>query len=135
MDPISIIVTALATGAAAGLKPTAAKVIQDAYAGIKALIQRNIDVNPSLNATTETFFDEALQAARKAETRYRSARSQTLRPLEGVTVSIKDFHSIKGRRTTYGSKAYADFKPTSTAPMASASPTLATPRSMKSRRR
>ncbi len=40
MDPISIIVTALATGAAAGLKPTAAKVIQDAYAGIKALIQR-----------------------------------------------------------------------------------------------
>ncbi|TAK08151.1 MAG: hypothetical protein EPO39_05055 [Candidatus Manganitrophaceae bacterium] len=40
MDPISMIVTALATGAAAGLKPTAAKIIQDAYAGIKALIQR-----------------------------------------------------------------------------------------------
>lgn len=40
MDPISMIVTALATGAAAGLKPTAAKVVQDAYAGIKALILR-----------------------------------------------------------------------------------------------
>ncbi|MBI3804968.1 MAG: hypothetical protein HY282_14530 [Nitrospirae bacterium] len=40
MDPISIIVTALATGAAAGLKPTAAKVIQDAYEGIKGLILR-----------------------------------------------------------------------------------------------
>jgi hypothetical protein len=40
MDPISIIVTALATGAAAGLKPTAEKVIQDAYAAIKALILR-----------------------------------------------------------------------------------------------
>ncbi len=42
MDPISMIVTALATGAAAGLKPTAAKVIQDAYVGIKALIQRKV---------------------------------------------------------------------------------------------
>ena len=40
MDPISIIVTALAAGAAAGLKPTAEKVIQDAYAAIKALILR-----------------------------------------------------------------------------------------------
>lgn len=40
MDPITIIVTALAAGAAAGLKPTAEKVVKDAYAGIKALIQR-----------------------------------------------------------------------------------------------
>lgn len=40
MEPISIIVTALATGAAAGLKPAAEKIIQDAYAGIKALILR-----------------------------------------------------------------------------------------------
>lgn len=83
---------------------------------LQALIQRNLDLNPSLNATTETFFDEALVAARKAEGKYRNARSQSLRPLEGVTVAIKDFHSIKGRRTTYGSKAYADFKPASTAP-------------------
>lgn len=41
MDPtITIIVTALVAGAAAGLKPTAEKAIKDAYAGIKALIQR-----------------------------------------------------------------------------------------------
>jgi parallel beta-helix repeat protein len=40
MDPISIIVTALATGAAAGLKPTAEKAIKDAYDGIKSLIRR-----------------------------------------------------------------------------------------------
>jgi len=40
MDPISIIVTALATGAAAGLKSTAEKAIKDAYASIKGLIKR-----------------------------------------------------------------------------------------------
>jgi hypothetical protein len=40
MDPISIIVAALAAGAAAGLKPAAEQAVKDAYAGIKALIQR-----------------------------------------------------------------------------------------------
>jgi hypothetical protein len=40
MDPITIIVTALATGAASGLKPAAERVIKEAYDGIKTLIQR-----------------------------------------------------------------------------------------------
>lgn len=40
MDPISIIVTALVTGAAAALKPTTEQAIKDAYAAIKALIHR-----------------------------------------------------------------------------------------------
>jgi len=40
MDPITIIVIALATGAAAGLKPTAENVIKDTYTGIKTLIRR-----------------------------------------------------------------------------------------------
>src|SRR5215210_7285808 len=40
MDPISIIVAALAAGAVAGLKPTAEQAVKDTYAGIKALIQR-----------------------------------------------------------------------------------------------
>lgn len=39
MDPISLIVSALAAGAAAGLKPMAEKVVKDAYEGIKAVIQ------------------------------------------------------------------------------------------------
>lgn len=38
MDPISIIVTALATGAAAALKPTTEKLITDAYSSLKAWI-------------------------------------------------------------------------------------------------
>src|SRR5260370_3897391 len=40
MDPISIIVMALVSGAAAALKPTTEQAIKDAYAGIKGLIQR-----------------------------------------------------------------------------------------------
>jgi hypothetical protein len=43
MDPITLIVTALATGAAAGLKPTAEKAIKDAYEGLKALIVRRYE--------------------------------------------------------------------------------------------
>jgi len=38
MDPVSIIVMALATGAGAALKPTAEDAVKGAYAGIKALI-------------------------------------------------------------------------------------------------
>lgn len=40
MDPISIIVMALVTGAATALKPTTEQAIKDAYAGLKGLIQR-----------------------------------------------------------------------------------------------
>lgn len=49
MDPISIIVTALVLGAAAGLKPTTGQTVKDAYAGLKALLQRKFArVNVSL---------------------------------------------------------------------------------------
>jgi hypothetical protein len=40
MDPISTIVSALAAGAAAGLKPSAEKFVKDAYNGIKAMVKR-----------------------------------------------------------------------------------------------
>jgi hypothetical protein len=40
MDPISIIVMALVSGAAAALKPTTEQAIKDAYVGLKGLIQR-----------------------------------------------------------------------------------------------
>ncbi len=39
MDPITILVTALVLGAAAGLKPTAEQLVKDSYAGIKRVIQ------------------------------------------------------------------------------------------------
>ena len=49
MDPVSLIVMALAAGAAAGLKPAAENAVKDAYAGIKRLIQdryAKVDVAP-----------------------------------------------------------------------------------------
>jgi len=52
MDPIGVIVSALASGAAAGLKPTAEKAIKDAYAGLKSMIQRKysrVDLLPIEN--------------------------------------------------------------------------------------
>jgi hypothetical protein len=40
MDPITLILTALAAGAGAGVKDTASSAITDAYNGLKTLIQR-----------------------------------------------------------------------------------------------
>lgn len=39
MEPITIIVTAIALGASAGLKPVAEQAVKDAYAGLKSVIQ------------------------------------------------------------------------------------------------
>lgn len=52
MEPVSIIVTAIAGGALAGLKPTAEQAVKDAYAGFKALLRRkygSVDVTPIEN--------------------------------------------------------------------------------------
>ena len=43
MDTVSLILTALATGAASSLKDTAGTAVKDAYNGLKALIEEHID--------------------------------------------------------------------------------------------
>lgn len=46
MDPITLVVTAVALGAAAGLTDTASQAVKDAYAGLKALLTRRaVDVS------------------------------------------------------------------------------------------
>ena len=40
MDPLTSLVTALAAGAAAALKPTVEQAIKDSYTALKGLIQR-----------------------------------------------------------------------------------------------
>jgi len=45
-----------------------------------------------------------------------ASRARQPRPLEGVTVAIKDFHPVKGEITTFGSKIYRDYRPDHTAP-------------------
>lgn len=49
MDPVSLVVIALAAGAAAGLKSTAEAAVRDAYAGLKAFIRSRyaqVDLTP-----------------------------------------------------------------------------------------
>ncbi|MBY6059071.1 amidase [Leisingera daeponensis] len=74
---------------------------------LQAQINRAAEVEPVINAFTETFFDTAMQQARQAERRYLD-RTGDLRPLEGLTVTVKDVIDQKGARTTYGSLVYRD---------------------------
>ncbi len=47
MDPVSVVVAALAAGAVAGAQGTAADVVKDAYATLKALVRRRFAGRPS----------------------------------------------------------------------------------------
>jgi hypothetical protein len=46
MDPITLIVAALAAGAAAGVQGTAASAVKDAYAGLKTLVKKRFAGRP-----------------------------------------------------------------------------------------
>lgn len=47
MDPVSLIVAALAAGASAALKDTAAEAVKDAYNGLKSLLKRKLGDKPA----------------------------------------------------------------------------------------
>jgi hypothetical protein len=47
MDPVTLIVTALAAGAAMGMQDTASAMIKDAYAGLKAMVNRRLGGGPN----------------------------------------------------------------------------------------
>lgn len=46
MDPITLIVTALAAGAALGVQDTASAMVKDAYASLKALVKKRLGGGP-----------------------------------------------------------------------------------------
>lgn len=46
MDPITLIVTALAAGAALGVQDSASAMVKDAYASLKALVRRRLGGDP-----------------------------------------------------------------------------------------
>jgi amidase len=73
---------------------------------LEAQIARAEQYEPTINAFTETYFEEAREQARDAEARWRDPDSA--RPLEGITVAVKDAQAIAGKRTTYGSLTLAD---------------------------
>ena len=82
---------------------------------IDALIDRAEALNPQLKAFTATHFERARAQARKAETKY-ARKGAGLRRLEGVPVAIKDLHPIKGEKTTYASRIFAQNRDQVTAP-------------------
>jgi Asp-tRNA(Asn)/Glu-tRNA(Gln) amidotransferase A subunit family amidase len=82
---------------------------------LQALIDRIEETNDSVNCLTHTYFDRALAQAKKAEQTYVSS-PDSARPLEGVPCAIKDWHSVAGEVTTYGSRAFVDFRPERSAP-------------------
>jgi Asp-tRNA(Asn)/Glu-tRNA(Gln) amidotransferase A subunit family amidase len=82
---------------------------------LQAVIDRIEDVNERLNCFTYTFFDRAMVQARRAEQVYVKS-PDSARPLEGVPCAIKDWHSVAGGITTYGSRAFMDFRPDQSAP-------------------
>jgi Asp-tRNA(Asn)/Glu-tRNA(Gln) amidotransferase A subunit family amidase len=67
------------------------------------------DVNPHLNCFCFVFPDEAMEQARAAEQAV--LRGDTLGPLHGVPVAIKDFTPTRGKRTTLGSYAFENWIP------------------------
>ncbi|WP_349536606.1 amidase [Rhodococcus rhodochrous] len=82
---------------------------------MEAVIQRAEDTNGALNCLTHEYFERALQQAREAEKTY-ATNPDSARPLEGVPCAIKDWHSVEGEITTYGSRLFKDFRPDQTAP-------------------
>ncbi len=85
MDPITVIVAALAAGAAAGLTATAEQAVKDAYAGLKQwLHDRYADINLALlerdpkSASRQGVLAEDLAAAGAVEDAELHAKAQEL---------------------------------------------------------
>lgn len=73
---------------------------------MEATIGRAEAVQPAINAFTYTHFDEAMDAARKAEAKY--ARGARTGPLEGLPIGIKDESEIAGKPMSSGSLVFRD---------------------------
>jgi len=68
-------------------------------------------LNPQINAIVAIDPKAAYSQARDSDTR--TACDQRLSPLDGIPVTVKDNIFMEGFCATWGSKLYADFRPTS----------------------
>lgn len=75
----------------------------------RAFLERIDRVNPKINVFATLVPEQALAAAQKAEEAL--TRGEATGPLHGVPFTLKDLNATKGIRTTYGSKAYAEYVP------------------------
>ncbi len=74
---------------------------------LEAQIARAGVVEGRVNALAFTFFDEALEAARRAEARY-AGKDGGPRRLEGLTLAVKEDTAVLGKPRTFGSLIFAD---------------------------
>ncbi len=84
---------------------------------LEAQIARAEVVEPQINAFAFTYFDAAREQAKQAEALYASNPDQA-RPLEGLTVGIKDEMDVAGQPNTQGSLIYKDTIATEDHPVA-----------------
>jgi len=75
---------------------------------LEVQIERIEALNDKVNCITYKHYDEARTAARESERRYREGKP---RPLEGITVAVKDEYQTKGWVTTKGSLLLKDAPP------------------------
>jgi Asp-tRNA(Asn)/Glu-tRNA(Gln) amidotransferase A subunit family amidase len=80
-----------------------------AVEAVEAVLDRIAHADPAINAFITVTREAALEEAHAADRR--RDRSETLGPLHGVPVSIKDILYTKGVRTTAGSKVFENFIP------------------------
>ena len=72
---------------------------------LNAQIKRIVDAGPRINAITDGHFDEALKAASTSEARYHRGDA---RPLEGISVAVKEEYARRGWAVTAGSRLFKD---------------------------
>jgi amidase len=78
---------------------------------MEAVIARAEEAEPKINAFTFKYYDEAIQAAQEAESKYSKGEA---RPLEGIPTAIKDESEIAGLPTSNASFLMEDYVPEST---------------------
>src|SRR3954454_14107999 len=72
---------------------------------LKAQLVRFQDVGPGINAFTCDHFQEALEAARESEARYKRG---DVRPLEGISIAVKEEYGRRGWKMTSGSMLFKE---------------------------
>ena len=80
---------------------------------LKSIIKRAKEINPKINALNFTFFDKAIDEAKKSEEKFMKNNSNLL-PLEGIPLAIKDEEDIEGQPNTNGSLILKDHFATQT---------------------
>lgn len=72
---------------------------------VRTYLERIEQIDPELNAYVTVCAEEALAAARDAD------RATSEAPFHGVPIAIKDLSATAGIRTTFSSRAFADYVP------------------------